>query len=208
MQFPSWAVIIKNCFCTILRHTRSVRKIMAEEIKTPETEESEQKLYYQFHRRGHRRGWSVPGNDRPHPFPAGAQRLSAHRTLQGADHRLRHRRAVRRPVQPAHGRHQPHQGGRASLWTPSSRTSTGWASTGATGSSTARDYFEKDYESGGGAHQEGPGLCLRADAGGVQGHTAATSASPPCPPTGTGPSRRAWTCSSGCEHGEFPEGKP
>ena len=30
--------------------------------------------------------------------------------------------------------------------TPSKRTSTGWALTGATGSSTARDYFEKDYE--------------------------------------------------------------
>ena len=30
--------------------------------------------------------------------------------------------------------------------TPSRRTSTGWALTGATASSTARDYFEKDYE--------------------------------------------------------------
>ena len=48
MQFPSWAVIIKNCFCTILRHTRSVRKIMAEEIKTPETEESGKNFIINF----------------------------------------------------------------------------------------------------------------------------------------------------------------
>ena len=48
MQFPSWAVIIKNCFCTILRHTRSVRKIMAEEIKTPETEESGKNFILNF----------------------------------------------------------------------------------------------------------------------------------------------------------------
>ena len=25
------------------------------------------------------------------------------------------------------------------------------------------DYFEEDYRVGGGPHQEGPGLCLRAD---------------------------------------------
>ena len=48
MQFPSWTVIIKNCFCTILRHTRSVRKIMAEEIKTPETEESGKNFIINF----------------------------------------------------------------------------------------------------------------------------------------------------------------
>ena len=48
MQFPSWAVIIKNCFCTILRHTRSVRKIMAEEIKKPETEESGKNIIQNF----------------------------------------------------------------------------------------------------------------------------------------------------------------
>ena len=48
MQFPSWAVIIKNCFCTILRYTRSVRKIMAEEIKTPETEESGKNFIINF----------------------------------------------------------------------------------------------------------------------------------------------------------------
>ena len=52
------------------------------------------------------------GDAGPHPFPARAQRLSAHRSLQGAVHRLRHRGEVRRSVQPAHGRHQPGQGGR------------------------------------------------------------------------------------------------
>ena len=39
----------------------------------------------------------------PPPLPAGAQRLPAHRALQGADHRLRHGGEVRRPVQPADG---------------------------------------------------------------------------------------------------------
>lgn len=42
---------------------------------SPETEESG-KNHPEFHRRGHR--GVVPGNDRPHPFPAGAKRLPAH----------------------------------------------------------------------------------------------------------------------------------
>ena len=40
-------------------------------------------------------------------------------------------------VQPADGRHQPHQRGRGICGRHSRRTSTGWALTGATGSSTA-----------------------------------------------------------------------
>ena len=52
-------------------------------------------------------------------------------------HRFRHGRKVRRPVQPAHGRHQPRRRRTPSTSTRSSRTSTGWASTGATASSTA-----------------------------------------------------------------------
>ena len=59
------------------------------------------------------------------------------------------------------------------------------------------DYFDEDYRSGGGPHQEGPGLCLRADAGAVQGVPGQISPLRPAPPGGTGPSRRAWTCSSG-----------
>ena len=43
-----------------------------------------------------------------------------------------------RPVQSPHGRHEPRQGGRRICRGDSSRTSTGWASTGATGSITAR----------------------------------------------------------------------
>ena len=49
----------------------------------------------------------------------------------------------RRSVQPPHGRHQPHQGGRGVSWRPSSRTSTGWASTGATVSSTAATILKR-----------------------------------------------------------------
>ena len=40
------------------------------------------------------------------------------------------------------------------------------------------DYFEEDYQSGGGPHQEGPGLCVRAVSRGVPAPTGATSAIP------------------------------
>ena len=50
-----------------------------------------------------------PGQERRHPLPARAQRLPPHRPRQVHLPELRHRPAVRRPVQPAHGRHQPHQ---------------------------------------------------------------------------------------------------
>ena len=45
---------------------------MAEEIKTPETEESGKNFIINFIDEDIAEGWSVPGNDRPHPFPAGA----------------------------------------------------------------------------------------------------------------------------------------
>jgi glutaminyl-tRNA synthetase len=69
----------------------------------------------------------------------------------------------------------------------------------------ASDYFDKTTSTRG-AHQKGPGLCVRADAGAVQGHTAATSA-PRRPPTATAPWRKASTCSERMKNGEFEEGK-
>ena len=142
---------------------------MAEEIKPPETEESGKNFILNFIDEDIAEGGQFQGMTGPHPFPAGAQRLPAHRPLQGADHRLRHCREVRRPVQPANGRHQPHQGGRRSLWRPSRRTSTGWALTGATASSTAPTTLRRTTRQAVVPHQEGAGLCVRADAGGVQG---------------------------------------
>ncbi len=44
-----------------------------------------------------------------HPLSPGTQRLPPHRPRQVHLPEFRHRQAVRRPVQPAHGRHQPHQ---------------------------------------------------------------------------------------------------
>ena len=50
---------------------------------------------------------------RADPVPTGAQRLPAHRPRQGDLRRLRHRRGVRRRLQPALRRHQPrHRGHR------------------------------------------------------------------------------------------------
>ena len=43
-------------------------------------------LHPRVYRGGHRPRRTVRGDDRPHPFPAGAQRLSPHRPLQGADY--------------------------------------------------------------------------------------------------------------------------
>ena len=49
MQFAAAAGIISHCFCEqIFLTTRSVRKIMAEEIKTPETEESGKNFILNF----------------------------------------------------------------------------------------------------------------------------------------------------------------
>ncbi len=53
-----------------------------------------------------------PHRERGDAFPAGAQRLSPYRSCQIHLPELRHRPPVRRTVQSAHGRHQPHQGGR------------------------------------------------------------------------------------------------
>ena len=68
------------------------------------------------------------------------------------------------------------------------------------------DYFEEDYQSGGGPHQKGPGLCVRADSRGVQGPPGRHRRSCHALPTGTVPLRRAWICSPGCGQGEFPNG--
>ena len=68
----------------------------------------------QLHRGDHRRGPSRAGKlrrPRAHALPARAQRLPAHRPRQVDLPQLRHRRGVRRPVQPALRRHQPDQGG-------------------------------------------------------------------------------------------------
>ena len=46
----------------------------------------------------------------PYPVPARAQRLPSHRPRQGHPHRLRHRGAVRGPLQPPLRRHQPRKG--------------------------------------------------------------------------------------------------
>ena len=48
------------------------------------------KIYRRLHRRRHRGGWALRAS-RSTRFPPVAERLSAHRPLQGADHRLWHR---------------------------------------------------------------------------------------------------------------------
>ncbi len=120
---------------------------MTEERNTaaPETEES-RNFIFEPNRPGHRRGWSVPGTDRPHPVSAGAQRLSAHRTLQtpcastSAPPRSSAVSATSAWMTPTPLRRTP------STWTPSSRISIGWALTGATAFFYGSDYFEKYYE--------------------------------------------------------------
>ena len=123
---------------------------MAEELKNGIPEKGEpapsQNFIHEFIAEDIAPGGQLCRDAGPYPFSPRAQRLSPHRPLQGPDHRLRLGREVRRHLQPAHGRHQPRQGGRRSLWTPSRRTSTGWASTGGTGSSTARTTLKKTYE--------------------------------------------------------------
>ena len=66
--------------------------------------------FHPRHRRRPRRRAEVSAN--PHPLSARAQRLPAHRPRQVHLPELRHRPRVRRRLQPAHGRHQPDQGGR------------------------------------------------------------------------------------------------
>ena len=71
-----------------------------------------------------------------------------------------------------------------STWTPSRRTSTGWALTGTTVSTTPPTTLSRCIRLRRGADQKGPGLCLRADAGGDERHTGAivnTPASQPLP---------------------------
>ena len=70
-------------------------------------------------------------------FPAGAQRLPAHRQRQGHLYQLVHRQGLRRQVQPPPGRHQPRPGGRGICPTAFWRTCTGWAPTPTAASFTA-----------------------------------------------------------------------
>jgi hypothetical protein len=91
-----------------------------------------------------------------------------------------------------------------STWTPSRRTSTGWASTGATGFTTPPTISTR-CTSAPWPHPQGPGLRLRADAGADAGH-----ARRPDPPGGEplpGPPHggEPGPVSSACG-GEFPTG--
>ena len=65
-----------------------------------------------FHPRGRQRG-PAGGQvrSRAHALPSRAERLPAHRPREGCVDRLRHREGLRRPLQPAFRRHEPHEGG-------------------------------------------------------------------------------------------------
>ncbi len=135
-------------------------------------------------------------HDRPHPFSrAQPNGLPAYRPLQGSDHRLRHRGKVSVDCATC-GWTTPTPKEDTSSWTPSSRTFTGWATIGATVSSSRHDYFEEDYRQAVGSSKGGPmcASCLPRSSR----PTGATSASPPPLPTGTVPLRRAWTSSGVC----------
>ena len=69
------------------------------------------------------------------------------------------------------------------------------------------DYFEKDYRVRRGAHQKGPGLCLRADPRAVQGVPRRPEHPRPLPLTGTAPLRKVLDLFRRMRAGEFPEGK-
>ena len=60
------------------------------------------------------------------------------------------------------------------MWTPSRRTSTGWALTGATGSIYASDYFEKMYEWAEELIKKGLAYVCELTPEQMQGDTAAT----------------------------------
>ena len=134
------------------------------------------------------------------PLPARAQRLPPHRPREGDLHRLRHRRGLRRPHEPAVRRHEPHEGGAGVRRRHQGGHPLARASTGASTSYYASDYFEQLYAWAVELVEEGPRLRRRPDRRTRSGRPAARRPRPGRPrPTATGASRRTSTSSSACK---------
>ena len=112
------------------------------------------------HRRGRPGSRQEPGT-RPHPLPAGAERLPPYRPRQVHLPQFRPGRRVRRASATSGSTTRTPRRKRSSTSTPSRRTSAGWGSTGKTGEFYASDYFEKLYEFAVDLIRKGQGLRLR-----------------------------------------------
>ena len=116
-----------------------------------------------------RRSRIRPAQDRGHPLPAGAERLSAYRPRQVDLPQFRHRRGIWRPLQSALRRHQPDQG-RAGIYRRHrarralARLRLGRASLSRVG------LFRAALRVGGTSDPRRQGLCRRPDAGGDAAH--------------------------------------